>query len=188
MKEIIYTCTSCGQVHTEWPALTYLSPTNYDLLSAEDKETIGQLSNDLCVITHPGQTDRFIRCTLTQKVIDHCQDLEYGVWVSLSEKNFQDYSDNFDNDQHITTYFGWLCNALPDYDFSTGSVPTTVRTREGDLRPEIVPHKDFVHAFVDDYYRGITEYEAEKRIHNMLQAVQQPDTNTQAKKPWWKVW
>jgi hypothetical protein len=27
---IKYTCNNCGKEHEEWPALTYISPTNYD--------------------------------------------------------------------------------------------------------------------------------------------------------------
>jgi hypothetical protein len=150
-EPIKYKCACCGKEHEEWPALSYLSPTNYDTLSDKDKEEMGELSSDFCIIRHPGQTDRFIRCTLTQKVIDHCEDLEYGLWVSLSEKSFQDYSDNYNNENYEAKYFGWLCNDLPDYDFDE-SIPTTVFTRIGNQSPEIVPHEDFDHPFIYDYY------------------------------------
>jgi hypothetical protein len=187
-ETIKYPCSCCGKVHEGWPALVYISPTNYDALSEEDKNNIGELDTDFCIVTHPDQTDRFIRCTLTQKVIDHCVDLEYGLWVSLSEKSFQDYSDNFDNESHETKYFGWLCNNLPDYDFSEGSIPTTVFTRTGNSRPEIVPHQDFDHPFVNDYYNGITKTEAERRITEMLKMISERDDKTIQKKPWWKLW
>lgn len=167
-----YICSCCGQEHEEWPALAYSSPSPYNNLSEEDKKNIGELTGDFCSIHHQDQTDRFIRCTLTQKVIDHCENLEYGLWVSLSEKSFQDYSDNFKNDNHETKYFGWLCNDLPDYDFKV-SIPTTVFTRIGNSRPEIVPHEDFDHPFVHDYYNGITKQEAERRIREMLKTVGQ---------------
>jgi len=165
-----YICHNCGKEHEEWPALAYASPTPYHDLTDEEKQNIAELTNDFCIIHHPDQTDRFIRCTLTQKVIDHCENLEYGLWVSLSEKSFQDYSDNFNNDNHITQYFGWLSNVLPDYNFEN-SIPTTVFTRAGNDRPEIVPHHDFDHPFVKDYYNGITRHEAERRINEMLRIV-----------------
>jgi hypothetical protein len=187
-ETIKYTCNHCGNKHEEWPALVYISPTNYDLLSEDDKNNIGTLDKDFCVITHPNQTDRFIRCTLTQKVIDHCEDLEYGLWVSLSEKSFQDYSDNFKNENHETTYFGWLSNDLPYYDFSLGSIPTTVFTKTGNNRPEIVPHQDFDHPFVNDYYNGITKFEAERRINEMLETISERDNKTTPTKSWWKFW
>ena len=184
---IKYTCSCCGKVHEEWPALVYISPTNYDGLSEEEKQAMGELDTDFCVINHPDQVDKFIRCTLTQKIIDHCEDLEYGLWVSLSDKSYQDYSDNFGNENHETTYFGWLCNDLPDYDFSE-SIPTTVCTRTGNQRPEIIPHKDFDHPFVKDYYNGITKDEAERRINEMLRTIKERDEKTIQTKPWWKLW
>ncbi len=167
-----YVCSNCGKEHEEWPALTYTSPTPYHNLIDDDKQNIAELTDDFCIIRHLDQTDRFIRCTLTQKVIDHCENLEYGLWVSLSEKSFQDYSENFKNENHVTKYFGWLCSDLSDYEFNE-SIPTTVFTRAGNDRPEIVPHKEFDHPFVKDYYDGITKQEAERRINQMLNAIAQ---------------
>jgi len=182
-----YTCSCCGKQHEEWPALGYISPTGYNILSEEDKQNIGKINSDFCIIHHSTQTDRFIRCTLTQKVIDHCADLQYGLWVSLSEKSFQDYADNYKNEDHETQYFGWLSNDLPDYEFKE-SIPTTVCTRKGDQRPEIVPHEDFDHPFVRDYYNGITKAEAERRISAMLKTVAERDKVQDPKKAWWKFW
>jgi len=169
-EQIKYKCNSCGQEHEEWPALTFKSPDNYDALSKEDKENIAEIDPDFCIIKHDDETDRFIRCTLTQKVTDHCEDLDYGLWVSLSEKSFNDYSDNYKNENHEAKYFGWLCNDIPEYEFKEG-IPTTVFTQLGNKRPIIVPHEDFDHPFVKDYHNGITKNEAEKRIKAMLDRV-----------------
>lgn len=163
-----YTCTICGKEHEEWPALAYISPSYYHALSDEEKSMYGELDADFCIIRHPEQTDRFIRGSLTQQVTDHCESLEYGVWVSLSETSFLDYRANFDNENHEVTYFGWLSNDLPDYEFKN-SIPVNVNTRTGNQRPEIVPHSSFEHPFVNDYYNGITKAEAEQRIQAMLQ-------------------
>lgn len=184
---IKYTCSCCGKEHYEYPSLAYISPTNYNTLSKEDKENIAEISSDFCVIKHKDQTDRFIRCSLTQKIIDHCEDLNYGLWVSLSEKSYNDYSDNYNNENHEATYFGWLSNDLPDYDFKE-SIPTIVYTKTGNQRPEIVPHQDFDHPFVRDYYNGITKQEAERRIKNMLDSIEQQSNPIDNKKPWWKFW
>ena len=79
---------------------------------------------------------------------------------------------------HETKYFGWLSNDLPDYNFSEGSIPTTVFTRTGNNRPNIVPHQDFDHPFVHDYYNGITKKEAERRIKEMLKTINERDSKT----------
>lgn len=170
-----YTCTNCGEVHDEWPALAFDSPTPYNVLTESMKQEIGELTNDFCIVRHPEQTDRFIRGTLTIKVNDHCEDLEYGVWVSLSEKSYLDYSENFRNPNHKAKYFGWFSNDIPEYEIRDDSIPTTVFTRQNGLRPEIVPHQDFDHQLVHDYYRGITRAEAEKRIKDMLKIVNERD-------------
>lgn len=177
-KKSSYICECCGKRHEDWPSLAFTAPDNYNLLSQEDKDTIAELTSDFCVINYPDQTDRFIRVVLVQKVIDHCDDLHYGLWVSLSSKSFKEYSNNFDNETHNTRYFGWLSNCLAPYEFNE-FIPTTVVTQLNNLRPEIFPHKDFDHPFVYDYYNGITKAEAEKRIKGMLEV-------TGSRKPWWK--
>ena len=187
-KPIKYTCSCCGIEQEEWPALTYKSPTNYNFLSEEEQPNIAELDSDFCTIKYSDQTDRFIRCILKQKVVDDCQELEYGLWVSLSEKSFQDYKANFDNENHETQYFGWLSNDLSDYDFSESSIPTTVITNTENQRPEIVPHKDFDHPFVHDYYKGITKSEAERRINEMMRIVTSKTDDKKQTKPWWKLW
>lgn len=162
-----YVCNCCGAEHDEWPALAFKSPDQYNILSRTDKVAIVEINSDLCVIRHPDQTDRFIRCTLNQRVVDHCRYLEYGVWVSLSEKSYNDYTDNFNNEYHEEAYFGWLCNNIPGYEFNQ-SIPTTVFTKKGNQRPEVVPHEGFDHPFVKDYYDGISKQEAEMRLNALL--------------------
>lgn len=159
-----FICQSCGKEHYEWPALAFPCPSSYAELSEEEKQ-YGQteLNEDFCVIDRPDQTDFFIRVTLTQKVIGNCNGLDYGVWVSLSETSFLDYSENFNNENHEVVYFGWLSNFLPDYEFS-GSIPMNVETKKGDQRPDVIPHQDTSHPFVQDYFSGIPLKEAERRI------------------------
>jgi hypothetical protein len=162
-----FKCEKCGQEHEEWPAIAFKAPTSYDVLSEHDKKEMAELDDDFCIVRHSEQTDRFIRCTLTQEVTDHCEDLEYGLWVSLSEKSFQDYTDNFNNNDHEAIYFGWLSNDLPEYTIDE-SIPMNVYTRKGNHRPKVIPHQSFEHPFISDYYNGITKAEAQKRINNVL--------------------
>lgn len=169
-----YTCPCCGETHDAWPALAFRAPDSYVQLSAEEKETIAFLNSDFCVIEYPDQTDRFIRVVMTQKVNEHCSNLEYGIWVSLSEKNFNDYNDNFDNPEHEVQYFGWLSNKLPDYTYKD-YIPCRVHTRPNGQRPEVIPHPEHEHPFVQDYYAGISKAEAELRIQMMFNRGQNPN-------------
>ncbi len=189
-ENIKFKCSCCGEVHEEWPALTFISPDNYNCLSNEDKKRIGYLDSDFCLIHNEDQTDRFIRCTLTQKVNDHCEDLDYGLWVSLSEKSYTDYENNFKKESEEKGYFGWLCNDIIDYKF-TESIPMNVVTRTNGERPDLFPHKDFDHPFVKDFYNGISKEEAERRISNMLKIVEENEKEVSNKmkiKKWWEVW
>lgn len=162
-----FTCSSCGQEHDEWPLFAFFSPDAYDLLSNRDKKKKGTLDSNFCTIKHSDQTDRFILGSFSQKVIDSCVNLEYELWVSVSEESFKDYSENFKNDNYEAGYFGWLSNRLPDYVYKE-HIPTSVFKRTGDQCPEIIPHKDFNHPLVWDYYNGITKAEAEGKINDIL--------------------
>lgn len=179
-----YICSSCGEEHEDWPALAFISPDNYNYLSDTDKKKLGYLDSDFCVIDYGDQTDRFIRCTLIQKVNDHCDNLNYGLWVSLSEKSYADYEHNFKKESEEKGYFGWLCNDIADYDFSE-SIPMDVITQGNGQRPQLMPHKSFDHPFVIDFYNGISKEEAERRISNMLERVAK---NESVKKKWWGIW
>lgn len=181
-----YTCPTCGKTHEEWPSLGFFAPEGYHVLPEKYKQEIAEISDDFCIIRHSTQTDRFIRGMLTLKVIDHCEPLVYSVWVSLSEKSFLDYTENFGNNEPGTRCFGWLANDLPEYAGFETNIPTSVINMENGFRPEIVPHQDFVHPLVRDYYDGITKAEAERRINDPNYPLKEKETKPKAPKRWWK--
>lgn len=163
-----YTCAKCGKEHEGWPAITFDSPFYYNELSDEDKNSIAKLSDDFCVIKHEDQTDRFIRAVIHQKVNGDCQTLDYGVWVSLSEKSYKDYLDNYENEKHEGTYFGYICNKLVGY-ADTLLIKANVILR-GKTRPEVIPHDDQQdNDFVRDYYKGIDIDTAYKLVKGSLE-------------------
>lgn len=89
------------------------------------------------------------------------------VWVSLSEKSFENYVENYDDKAFDGGYFGWLANYLPDYEFSN-SIPTDVVVNNKIGRPFIYPHESHEHPFVQDFYQGISKEEAERRVDFVL--------------------
>jgi hypothetical protein len=44
------------------------SPDRYDALTDQDKKEMATLSEDMCIIRHAEETDKFIRAVLHQKV------------------------------------------------------------------------------------------------------------------------
>jgi hypothetical protein len=65
------------------------------------------------------------------------------LWVSLSEKSYDDYFSNFKNENHENRYFGWLEITIPEYNFNEKFLPRLYKI--GNERPEIFPHSDFDH-------------------------------------------
>lgn len=49
-KSTEFKCSECGNVHSEWPALAFKSPSNYDFLSDKEKNELGKLESDFCEI------------------------------------------------------------------------------------------------------------------------------------------
>lgn len=169
-KSSEFKCSTCGEIHNELPAVGFISPFYYDTLNKTDKEKIAELSNDFCVITHEDQTDRFIRTTLTIPINEVCEDLDYGIWVSLSEKSFNEYKSEFKDNVEGKTYFGMISNEIPDYEESTLGLHVNVNTRGGGIRPEISVHR-IKHDIISDLENGISIEEAKKRIERLKKTL-----------------
>lgn len=161
-------CRKCGKIHAEWPSLEFCTPFYYCRLTKTQKEKHTELKPDFCVIRNHRQTDHYIRAIISQKVNDHCDTLEYGVWVLLSEESYEDYDQHFYDPDHKATYFGLLSNQIPGYP-NTLSVRVTVHANRGMERPQIIPHQDQTsNSFVSDYYQGICSREVEQKINDIL--------------------
>lgn len=164
-----YICSCCGEEKEDWPAIAYSAPYPYFSLSEEEIKN-SELSSDVCIIRYSDETCYFIRAVMIQEVNETCQDLEYGVWVSLSEKSFNEYVENYYNEEFESGYFGWLANYLPDYEFEN-AIPTDVVVDNKIGRPFIYPHESHDHLFVKDFYQGISKQEAERRIELVLKKL-----------------
>ena len=164
-KEKKYKCAKCGEVHDSLPALGFIYPFHYDILSENDKKEIVEISDDFCIIHHPEQTDYFIRAVMNINIIDCCESLDYGIWVSLSEKSFRDYEENFKQETNEPVYFGMICNEIPDYEESTLGLHVNVQVRNGGIRPEVIPHQA-EHQLIKDWENGISLDDALGRIEN----------------------
>lgn len=52
-ETIKYTCSCCGKEHEDWPALVYVSPTNYDTLSKADKKILRSFAQTFASLPTP---------------------------------------------------------------------------------------------------------------------------------------
>ncbi|HHK5570627.1 DUF2199 domain-containing protein [Neisseria lactamica] len=161
----MYTCTSCGENHEEMPAIGFTAPDPYNQLSEEERIAYqAECDSDFCIIRYPDQTDRFIRAVLLIPIIGHQETLEYGVWVSVSEKSFNDYQSHFHDNPENAVYFGMICNRLPPYESDTFGLHCNVVTQSDNRRPLLQLHQGSEHPLVRDFYHGIEYAEAQARI------------------------
>lgn len=94
------------------------------------------LSSDFCTIVHEGETDRFIRAVPEVPIIGVEEPFLWGVWVSLSEKRFNRYRETYDNPIAGEGFFGWVCNEIKLYPYSTPR-PSDVIVQPGHDRPRL---------------------------------------------------
>lgn len=136
-----WTCRACGVPHEglfdlacekpdPWPGSEDKAP------NAEALRSTNFLSEDFCV--REGQ-DHFVRCVLDLPLKGtEGRSFGFGVWSTLSEKNFKLYCETFDSGQQgeLGPWFGWFSNRLKGYP-DTLSLKCQVHPRPGRLRPWI---------------------------------------------------
>jgi hypothetical protein len=94
------------------------------------------LTEDFCVLD---RQHFFVRCVLQLPIIDASDTyFGYGVWATLSKKNFDIYVDTFDsgNQGNLGPWFGWFSNRLAGYP-DTLNLKCQLHPREGRKRPYV---------------------------------------------------
>jgi len=128
-----FRCASCGELH-DFPfafgsdAPAYWRP-DYE---AEGR---GVLGAENCEIDE----HRFVRGRVCIPVVDADTEFEWGVWVSLSETNYERMLELWHTPgrEHEPAYFGWLSTDLPLYEPSTLLLKSMVKTSPLGERPRV---------------------------------------------------
>jgi hypothetical protein len=55
-----FKCSCCGEVHEGSPSFGFKAPDHYASLSDAQKESMGNINDDFCTITHESGTDYFV--------------------------------------------------------------------------------------------------------------------------------
>ncbi len=130
-----FKCVSCGEWHEGMPSFGAEAPVYYDEVAPEERERRCILGTDDCVID-----DKFffVRGCLDIPVHGERDSFSWGVWVSLSRQNFEEFARHFDTRQrsHVGPFFGWLSSRLPLYPDSV-NLKTRVHLRDDGIRPYI---------------------------------------------------
>lgn len=182
-----YTFNYYKRSQNDWPSIICTYPSSYQNLSRVDKEFNTVLNSFICTIKYLKHTERFVRCTLSQKIIGQASDLQYEIWIALSEENFKDYTQNYNHEYKEKIYPGIISNDFLPYD-NTKGIPVSVILKIGKLRPAIIPNHNVDHAFVMNFYTGITKLEAEDRIAEIKGIINDLELPSVQKKTWWRFW
>src|SRR5688500_5774568 len=131
-----YHCRRYGEYHDELP-MSYGAdaPEPYYDVAPEDRARRCDATEDQCVID---EEHFFVRGSTEVPVEDGPGPFVWGVWVSLSRRNFLRASELWRAEGRETEppYFGWLCTRIPCYP-DTLFLKTNVHTRAVGLRPLI---------------------------------------------------
>ncbi|MFJ4434927.1 DUF2199 domain-containing protein [Streptomyces sp. NPDC088923] len=130
-----FTCTACGTRHDETP-LHYATPAPQYWLPEMESAPGCLLSSDQCVINGEYY---FVRGLIEIPVRGTDEMFSWGVWVSISRKNFGLTNDRWETPgrEAEPPCFGWLSTELPVYSPTTLDLKTRVHTRPLGERPLI---------------------------------------------------
>ena len=111
------------------------------------------LSEDFCILH--GQ-HFFVRCVLELPILaSDGRALGFGVWSTLSEKNFRRYAETFDSGEGgLGPWFGWFSNRLKGYP-DTLNLNCQVHPRAGRQRP-LIELEPGPHPLAREQHEGVT--------------------------------
>lgn len=163
-----FRCTSCGEWHDGLPLdFYYEAPLYWDEIPEKERPEKGFLDSDKCVIE---DKHFFVRGLIEIPVLDLEDSFRWGVWVSLSQKNFERALELWDDPALVKEpgFFGWLSNRISGYP-DTLNLKTNVRWRNVNWRPfiELEPSD---HPLAIEQRNGITRERvvqiAEQELHS----------------------
>ena len=152
--KIVFRCSQCQEVHQGLPAIVFDAPTYYYGLAEGERAARGKRTHDLCVID---DEHYFVRAVLTVPILGEAECLEWGVWGSLSEANFERYRSSMheDDQSKLGPLFSWFASTLPTYP-TTAGLRCNLVPQDGDCRPLVEFHPDDPHPLVLDTKSGIS--------------------------------
>lgn len=141
LSDYSFRCGCCEEEHVGLPELAFRLPDLCARIPAAEREGRVQATSETCVLD---DEHYFIRAVLPVPVLDAQgvrleDEYNWGVWVSLSQRNFLRYQELFDVDppEGEGRYFGWLCSEIPYYPMDD-ALATMVHLRGDSQRPRVV--------------------------------------------------
>ena len=160
-----FRCSACGEWHDELPfAFHFTAPAAWFPEMADDPRS--ELGEEQCIVE--GE-HFFIRGRIVLPVHDSDQSFEWGVWVSLSEENFDRTSELWEREgrEAEPPMFGWLTSEIPTYEPSTLLLKTTVHTQPVGVRP-LIELEPTDHPLAVEQRDGITMARVQELAERLL--------------------
>jgi hypothetical protein len=162
-----FQCRCCGQHHDELPfSYGVGAPAYWRDEHTRDGQSV--LGDEQCIIQ---DKHFFVRARIVIPVVDADTEFDWGVWVSLSERNFTRMSELWTTPgrEQERPYFGYLSTEIPVYQPTTLSLKTNVHTQPVGQRPtvELEPTD---HPLAVEQRTGITV----ARIHEIAELLLHP--------------
>lgn len=112
MAEVLkFTCRECGQEHEGLPDIGFKAPWYFETLPDRNRVDT-HIDSDFCRI----ENDFFIRGSLEMPIRGMRRTFSYGVWISVSEKNYHLYRVAFESDSPASErYVGYISNRIDGY-------------------------------------------------------------------------
>jgi hypothetical protein len=133
-----FVCPSCSGTHQGLFDIAYGKPDAWP--GADNSAALTStnfLSGDICILD---DQHYFVRCVLELRILGGGEEyFGFGVWSTLSKKNFAIYAKTFDAETQdgLGPWFGWFSNRLSGYS-DTSNLKCQVHPRGGRQRPSIV--------------------------------------------------
>lgn len=160
-----FRCATCDEVHEGLPALGFDCPVQYLSVPEDERDARTWLTSETCVID---DTHFFVHARLKIPVIGYEDAIDYGVWISLSEKNFTRFEELLEEPgrEREGPWFGWFCSRLPGYP-DTLFLKTNLHLRPVPLRP-LVELEPTDHPLAVDQRNGISPERAAELVEVAL--------------------
>jgi hypothetical protein len=128
-----FRCRTCSEVHEGIPSFGWKHPLHFLEIPETERSRRCVLTSDTCVID---DEHFFVRGCLEIPVIGEAETLSWGVWASLSAKNFTHFQELYSEPRRAQhgPFFGWLNSHISLYP-DTLNLKTMVHLRDDLTRP-----------------------------------------------------
>ncbi|WP_322025786.1 DUF2199 domain-containing protein [Burkholderia sp. BCC1977] len=163
MATFRFQCAQCDEWHEGEPSVAFKLPDFLLGIPEPERATRAIRDEDMCVV------DRqyfFVRACLEVPIIGADEPFLWGLWVSLSERSFDDYLENQEAGNASGPYFSWLANRLPGYPVPKGLKSHTHPRLDGQ-RP-LVELDTTDHPLSLDFHNGMSAERAQTLFEKVL--------------------